>query len=93
MVNKIASILNALGKVIIILSFIIGFLLGIDGYEGGWIIFLHWGGSGLISGIVLIGLAEIIELLHKIAIKMEIPHRVPKINAASKNNTIDQPIR
>lgn len=59
--NSVASILKVLGWIIIVLGIAIGIFEG----KAGLII----GFSGLISGIMMLGFSEIINLLHQINLK------------------------
>lgn len=66
--NSIANILFIVGIVIMIIGFILGFVFGIQTYsvfgmEILWfVVFTYWFG-GLTTGLLFIGIAEIIEIL------------------------------
>ncbi|MHA6261375.1 hypothetical protein ACXYMX_16045 [Sporosarcina sp. CAU 1771] len=65
--NKVANILFIIGLLIIAISFIYGLVIGQELYGDGmhiiWsIVFTYWF-SGIVSGMLFIGLAEIIEIL------------------------------
>lgn len=75
MQNKIANILRIIGFVTMGLGLILGIALGrvdvgIYDYEQNWSITLTWWATGFISGMLFVGFAEIIELLHKINLKL-----------------------
>lgn len=68
--NRIAEVLATTGKLLIIASFILSIILGND--DGNFILgsFLVTLITGVIFGILVIGLSEIVELLHKINTKL-----------------------
>ncbi|CDX03328.1 Hypothetical protein DPCES_3442 [Desulfitobacterium hafniense] len=73
--NTIADILKALGLVTIVLGFIVGLIMAIDSnsYANNFSLILalpFWIG-GFISGIFMLGFSEIINLLHKINLKVK----------------------
>ncbi|MMZ62561.1 hypothetical protein D1872_247770 [compost metagenome] len=77
MENKIAKFVFWTGITLMIAGLILGFFIGretIDSYFGDheqiWSITITFWVSGLLSGIFFIALAEIIEQLHKINLKL-----------------------
>ncbi|MFB5281912.1 hypothetical protein [Peribacillus sp. Hz7] len=73
MENSVAKILRIIGIVEIILGVILGFILGrvdvgsfTERYVQVWSTTFMWWIVGFISGMLIIGLSEVIELLHKI---------------------------
>ncbi|OCZ49729.1 hypothetical protein [Dehalobacter sp. TeCB1] len=74
--NTIASILKGLGWTTIILGFIIGIVVASnnDSYLNSapfWLLGLPYWIGGFISGLFMLGFAEIINLLHQINLKMK----------------------
>lgn len=65
MQNKVASILMIIGCFEIFIGLLLGFKMAYDFYFE-WPVFLLWAGIGTLSGIFVIGFAQVIELLHKI---------------------------
>ena len=65
--NTIAKVITVIAIIIFICGFIIGFILSYDKYDGFYfsILMLVWCVSAM-SGIMLLGFAEIIKLLEKI---------------------------
>ena len=84
--NKIAIALNVIGVLAIIGGIIIGFAtysMPLEGYytltEEDYSVLFTWIGAGLISGIMMFGFAEIINLLDKIKNKLGNETEEPKI--------------
>ncbi|MBD8006540.1 hypothetical protein [Bacillus norwichensis] len=69
MQNKVASLLMIIGCFEIFIGLLIGFKMAYDFYFE-WPVFLLWAGIGTLSGIFVIGFAQVIELLHKINEKL-----------------------
>ncbi|MEH7391291.1 hypothetical protein [Bacillus sp. JJ1474] len=68
--NKVANAIRGIGVLEIVAGIIIGFFLAED-YLFNWTTFLLWSGAGFVSGIMFIGFAEIIDLLHSINSKIK----------------------
>lgn len=75
--NKIASVLTWIGVAIIVAGIILGVVLGRvdigtygEKYERVWLLTIIYWATGLISGMGIIGLSEVIEQLHSINLKM-----------------------
>ncbi|AJS61197.1 hypothetical protein [Paenibacillus sp. IHBB 10380] len=75
--NKIASVLTWIGVVIIVAGIIVGVVLGRENvgtytetYEQVWSLTIIYWVTGLISGMCIIGLSEVIEQLHRINLKI-----------------------
>ena len=65
--NSIAQVISWVGIITWIISFILGLYLGNSFYYGyDWSVTFSWWASGFVSGILIIGFSEVIELLHKI---------------------------
>ncbi|MFE0557009.1 hypothetical protein ACFW1P_13910 [Paenibacillus sp. NPDC058910] len=75
--NKIASVLTWIGVAIIVAGIVLGLVLGKmdvgtyrESYERVWLLTIIYWATGLISGMGIIGLSEVIEQLHSINLKM-----------------------
>ncbi|MPY17016.1 hypothetical protein [Paenibacillus glucanolyticus] len=75
--NKIASVLSWIGVAIIITGIILGVVFGRvdigtygENYKRVWLLTIIYWATGLISGMGVIGLSEVIEQLHSINLKM-----------------------
>lgn len=68
--NKVANAIRGIGVLEIMAGLILGAFLGYD-YEMNWTVFFVWGFAGFVSGIMFIGFAEIIDLLHSINSKIK----------------------
>ena len=68
-VNNTASLLTAIAILEFIAALIVGIVLGKDSWEFSWGTALICWGVGFISGMLTIGLAEVIKLLQMIADK------------------------
>lgn len=83
MKNKVANALMAVGIVEMILSIFVGFIFANMGYDFEWGIFLLWSGIGIVSGLIFIGFATVIELLH------EINEKLGPSNLGKENSVVD----
>lgn len=92
--NEIAGILTFIGGIEILAGFILGLILGVEdvgstyssNYEVTWSIVLMWGSIGFVSGMFIIGIAEIIEQLHTLNHKdTEVKNTVEE-NGISENS-------
>jgi len=70
MQSNVANAIRGIGVIEIVAGIILGGFLGYD-YEMNWAVFFLWSGAGFVSGIMFIGFAEIIELLHSINSKLK----------------------
>ncbi|WP_337103273.1 hypothetical protein [Paenibacillus sp. YIM B09110] len=80
--NTISTCLLAIGVLILAISFISGITLANDEFGDFQIKFtLYWWGSGIISGFVFIGLAEIVNLLQKLLDKQNgVTQSIPSVS-------------
>ncbi|MTW85861.1 hypothetical protein F3157_09350 [Virgibacillus dakarensis] len=95
--NLIAKILFIIGTAIMVIGFITGLAVGNMSYDydfgigGGmvWSIFFTYFFAGIISGMLFIGLSEIIRLLH--SMNNEIGYKTPMPEKAPADSSQNQP--
>ena len=92
MKNTVAKIIQVIGLIEIVLGVLIGLLVSNEYGEMNWIVFLTWSVAGFIGGMMFVGFAEIIELLHKINSKINgtdatTVHTSDKLDENSKSGT------
>ena len=70
--NRIAEIIVRIGVGIIAFGFLFGIVIGAYHYEFDWLMALSCWVVSFVTGILVIGFAEVIELLHKIHEKVDL---------------------
>ncbi|AST90683.1 hypothetical protein BC6307_04985 [Sutcliffiella cohnii] len=70
--NRIAEIIVRIGVGIIAFGILFGIVIGASHYEFDWLMALYWWVVSFVVGILFIGFAEVIELLHKIHEKVDL---------------------
>ncbi|CAH0122125.1 MULTISPECIES: hypothetical protein [unclassified Paenibacillus] len=69
--NMIGIIVRIIGIAVIIVGIVIGFVAGQLSYEFQLIVSLYWWCGSFITGMLFIGFAEVIKLLHEINRKIK----------------------
>lgn len=104
--NIVAKVLFTIGVAIMVIGFITGLFvgnangaMGFEGYESGmvWSLFFSYLFAGIVSGMLFIGLSEIIKLLHSInqqigykSLKPENTYAEPNSNQTSDKQEISK---
>lgn len=81
--NSVAKILLVIGIIEIILSFIVGVIAAQDYVDFNIVVALMWWIGGFVSGMLIIGFSEVINLLQSISSKLD---KKPNSNSNQKVN-------
>ena len=88
--NTVSQVLFFIGIIQIIFGFFCGLVFGNDalGYsEFSWSVFFTWLAVGFVSGMLFIGLAEVIKILHDI--RLTLITNSDKVITDSNSETVD----
>jgi ABC-type sulfate transport system permease component len=83
--NSVAKALTTIGIIIILGGLILGVILGnnndLYGYDTNYTVVVTWSAVGIISGMLIIGLSEVIKILHEINLKLNMSKDMEESNA------------